>query len=523
MTEISPLQRCLDDAGYTPPRAELPALIASLAELDADSVARVERCLVSAGWPAADLARSALSGASEALRIRLYSLLGRFATAGANEALFGVLVSGLADDAERCRRLAASALGKLGDARAEPHLLSVLDPARLELSRVVVEALGKVGTEAAVSALDALSTSDAELGRRLTRARLLLSRRLQRDETSTLLLDRPLPEPQRVVFECRRGLVDLLADELSAFSPQKRSVTSVEIEHRGTLAQLLFARTSLHFGLLVPLGAGASPATRIAEALARPATISALAAWTRGPVRLRLDFQEAGHQRALAWAIAEELARLAPSLINDPRNPTFTVQAPVDAEGELLLVPRLEPDPRFSFRKRDVPAASHPTIAAALARIAGASADDVVWDPFVGSGLELIERARLGPYARLIGTDIDPRALGAARENLNGAGVTKVELVRADALSFTPRGVTLILTNPPMGRRVARDGSIAELLERFVQHAASVLPRGGRMIWLSVLDRRTESTARRAGFSVASGPEVDLGGFSARVQVFSRR
>jgi 23S rRNA G2445 N2-methylase RlmL len=287
----------------------------------------------------------------------------------------------------------------------------------------------------------------------------------------------------------------------------------------------LFARTSLHCGLLVPLDSGSSPATRIAGALARPATVAALQAWTQGPVRLRLDFQEAGHQRALAWAIAEELSQRAPSLVNDPRSPTFTVlaRADADADGELVLVPRLEPDPRFSFRKRDVPAASHPTIAAALARIAGASADDVVWDPFVGSGLELVERARLGPYACLIGTDIDPRALTAARENLNGASVSRVELVRADALTFMPRGVTLILTNPPMGRRVARDGTIAELLDNFVLHAASVLPRGGRMVWLSPLDRRTESAARRAGFSVASGPEVDLGGFSARVQVFSRR
>jgi tRNA G10 N-methylase Trm11 len=123
----------------------------------------------------------------------------------------------------------------------------------------------------------------------------------------------------------------------------------------------------------------------------------------------------------------------------------------------------------------------------------------------------------------MVGSDIDPRALSAARENLDGAGVTRCELVRGDALTFAPPGVTLILTNPPMGRRVARDGSISALLERFVSHAAGVLPRGGRMVWLSVLDRRTESAAHRAGFDVAPGPDIDLGGFSARVQVFSRR
>jgi predicted RNA methylase len=524
MTDVPALQRCLRDPGYTPPRAELAALLGNLDKLDADAALRVERCLASAGWPAAEAARAALTLAPEELRIRLYSLLARFTTDQGNAALLDTLIGGLADDSERCRRIAASALGKLGDARAEPRLLDLLGIARLELLRVVVEALGKVGGSAALSALDALETDDAELARRLTRARLLLSRRLRRDEVSTVVLDRRLPARHRVLFECRRGLLSLLADELAAFSPRKRCDTALEIEHGGSLGELLVARTALHCGLLVPLEPGsASPATRIAEALTRPETIAALEAWTHGPVRLRLEFQEAGHQRALAWKIAEQLQARAPSLVNDPRSPTFTVLARADASGELLLVPRLQPDPRFAFRKRDVPAASHPTIAAALARIAGATARDVVWDPFVGSGLELAERARLGPYARLVGSDIDPRALSAARENLDSAAVTGFELVRADALTFAPRGVTSILTNPPMGRRVARDGTIAALLERFVVHAADVLPRGGRMVWLSVLERRTENVARSAGFEVTAGPEVDLGGFSARVQVFSRK
>jgi predicted RNA methylase len=525
MTEVSALQRCLDDPGHTPPRAALPTLVACLGELDADRAARLERCLASAGWPAAEAARAALSEASEAQRVRLYSLLGRFATAEPHPDLYAVLVTGLADASERCRRVAASALGKLGDARAEAELLALLDPGRLELARVVVEALGKVGGANAVRALEALSTNDAELDRRLKRARLLLSRRQRRDETSRLVFEQRLPARERIVFECRRGLADLLADELSALSPRKLSSTLVEIEHDGSIDELLVARTALRFGLWVPLDprAATSAAARIAEALARPQTLAALRAWTVGPIRLRLDFREAGHQRALAWSIAEELAERAPALINDPRSPTFTVLAHADGTGELLLVPRVEPDPRFAFRKRDVPAASHPTIAAALARIAGASPNDVVWDPFVGSGLELIERARLGPYTRLIGSDVDPRALSAARENVDSAGVGKVELVRGDALSFAPPGVNLIVTNPPMGRRVARDGSLGELLEQFVQHAARVLPRRGRMVWLSVLDRRTEQAARRAGFDVAQGPELDLGGFSARVQVFSRR
>jgi 23S rRNA G2445 N2-methylase RlmL len=179
-------------------------------------------------------------------------------------------------------------------------------------------------------------------------------------------------------------------------------------------------------------------------------------------------------------------------------------------------------DPRFSYRKRDVPAASHPTIAAALARVAGVQNDEVVWDPFVGSGLELIERALLGPYRRLIGSDLDSEALEAARENFASAGIRDAELVRANALEWTPEGVTLIVSNPPMGRRVARDGSIRNLLEQFTRHAYEVLRAGGRVVWLSPLPKLTASAAVRAGFEVARGPALDLGGFDAQIQIFRK-
>ena len=66
------------------------------------------------------------------------------------------------------------------------------------------------------------------------------------------------------------------------------------------------------------------------------------------------------------------------------------------------LWPRGLPDPRFAYRVAHVPASSHPTLAAALARVAGARPDDVVWDPFVGAATELVERARLGPDARAL-------------------------------------------------------------------------------------------------------------------------
>ena len=171
---------------------------------------------------------------------------------------------------------------------------------------------------------------------------------------------------------------------------------------------------------------------------------------------------------------------------------------------------------------RDVPAASHPTLAAALARIAGVRADDVVWDPFVGSGVELVERARLGPHRELHGTDLDARALAAARENAGRAGIDAVLLQQADARTHRVPGLTLVLTNPPMGRRVLRARGLSGVLCQVVRNVAAQLGPGGRMVWLSPFPDATARAAADANLSVERLGAVDLGGFSAELQRFTR-
>jgi 23S rRNA G2445 N2-methylase RlmL len=261
----------------------------------------------------------------------------------------------------------------------------------------------------------------------------------------------------------------------------------------------------------------------LAGALSSEEARRLLETWTVGVVRYRIAWDEGGHHRARTWRAAQALASLRPAWVNDPTESTWEARA--REEGGALLVelhPRGLVDPRFAYRVRDVPAASHPPLAAALVRVAGVRQGDVVWDPFAGSGVELVERALAGPYARLYGTDTSERALDAARANLAAAGVKGAALELADATTHAPAGTTLIVTNPPMGRRVARDGTLAELLDRFVDHAAEVLRPGGRLVWLSPLGARTTARAASRGFNVTLDTEVDMGGFRTRLQRFVR-
>jgi 23S rRNA G2445 N2-methylase RlmL len=225
------------------------------------------------------------------------------------------------------------------------------------------------------------------------------------------------------------------------------------------------------------------------------------------------------------WRIAGDVATRRPDLVNDPVDSTWQVHVSEDgAQVRVSLEPRKLEDPRFAYRVADIPASSHPTVAAALARLAvihsAHPADDVVWDPFVGSGLELCERARLAPVRRLVGTDVSPEALTAARANLDSAGV-EAELSIADASAHAPSGTTVIVTNPPMGKRLLR-GRAHALVEEMVGRAARILPPGGLLCWISPVPGQTRARAADSGLRVVEASPIEMGGFASEIQVFRR-
>lgn len=515
------VETALTDPGFTPGVRHFSVLLDLLATVDDETCERIERVLARAGAAAFEPTRARLAAAPPELRRRLVRLLTRLPSSPTRTQ---TLLDELTGPDSVCRRWAARGLGQLPapDEEVESALLGALDGADLPLQRAIAEALGKVGGPRSFAALAELS-GDPELERRARRSRLLLERAFTRQTPSTIRRNAPLGVRFPMVARCRRGLAQLVAEELREFGARVTSPASVAFEHEGSLSDLERSRIALDFGVVVP---PERPLARspegLAELITSPSALGAFRAWTDGPVRFRLAFGGGGHRRAEAWRVAELVAEKSRELVNDTREAPWEIVIPLEFERQgILLVPR-DADRRFEYRVRDVPAASHPTLAAALARVAQVRPDDVVWDPFVGSALELIERARLGPYRSLLGSDIDPRALEAAHENLKSARI-EARLERGDALSLSPRGVSLILTNPPMGRRVARDGSLRQLLTAFVERTRELLVPGGRLVWLSPLPEATARTGRRAGLRVQTLTTVDMQGFEAALQVFQRR
>lgn len=514
------------DPGFTPGRHDLGGVIDLLADADEAIAGHAERALLRAGGPAGPALLRRLGESVAPLRARIVRAIGRLAPG--DESLRAALIAGLADADPKARRNAIVALGKLADPVASAALA---DHARVEASvphlRSLVEALGKCGDVGALAWLDALDHPDPELQRLRARAQLMLRRSLGRDETLADIDDDAVAAaPRPMLATCRPGLEDILCASLDAADgPAVAGPGRVALRSAGPLRRLGQARTLLTLGFRlarVPLRPGPDALVAgLCAALTGAEAQEIFRTWSKGQVRYRLAWARGGHRRSVVWRVAEAVARTQPELVNDPTASPWEVVVD-DADGALQveLRPRWHDD-RFAYRVGEVPAASHPTIAAAIARLGGVRADDVVWDPFTGSGLELVERGLLGPYARLVGSDLDAKALDTAAANLRSAGLERFELHVADASEFRPPGVTLIVCNPPMGRRVQR-GDVGPLLTGFLASAGALLQPGGRLVWISPLPRVTQAAARGAGLVCRRAEPLDMGGFMGQLEVWVR-
>lgn len=520
VTVSDDLRRALEDPGYTPPRRAFGEMLGMLAHPELGE--RVERALLSAGLPAATYAAENLERAELVAEPALVRLVGRALRLHDDPQLLDALLRSLKSPHSEVRRQAAISLGKSGRSSAEAALLSSLDTDDPKLLRSVVEALGKVGGNAALERLRSLEAPEALRGV-VERARLMLERTTGRaaSVSDPISLDRDLPQTSTIVLGCRGGLSGLLADEAAALGGRATGDAEVTLSHAGALGPLLELRLASSVAIAWRL-ASAAPSDIVA-ALLQPELARTLRTWTIGPLRFRLEWQSGGHRRADTFRVAQGLREAGSELINDPTQAPWAVCVETTPSPRLLLKPVAAVDHRFEYRVRDVPAASHPTLAAALARVAGVKPDDVVWDPFTGSGAELIERAKLGAARELHGTDLDARALAAARQNIERAGLANVTLRQADARSHRIAGLTLALTNPPMGRRVLRARGLSGVLCQVVRNVAGQLSRQGRMVWLSPFPEATARAAADAGLAVERLGPVDLGGFTAELQRFTAK
>jgi 23S rRNA G2445 N2-methylase RlmL len=509
------------DPGFTPGRQEIPEVLQALIDCDEEQAPSIERALARAGLPAAQQANQQIENASPPTRVRLVRLVGRVARETSDADLCASLCDRLGDSEAIVQRAAVIGLGKLKDPGVENTLLVYAAREHdLPELRVLAEALGKVGGPRAAEWLSNQSSADSLTQRLIERAQLMLSRSVSRPEqVAALDLTVPLGKANTLLFTCRVGLETILREEAQVFGDAQMSAGRVTIaQYAGSLADALVPRTALTLGLQLALDRQLSLHQAVVEALKASNLFDWMTQTSGGTPRVRLNFLDQGHQRAAVWDLQTLMVREGLPITTDPTSAAWEI-AIDSGNARLELLPKRFDDPRFAWRTKDIPAASHPTIAAALARVAGVRPDDVVWDPFVGSGLELVERGLLGAYRVMYGTDIDETALAAAKANLMAAQIKHVTLLNRDATVAPVRDITLVITNPPMGARLVRDGTLGELLEAALSQGWRVMQPQARWVWLSPMPARTAAVAHHLGFDVERLGLVDVGGLSPELQI----
>ena len=314
----------------------------------------------------------------------------------------------LTDSCEKVRRYAITALPKLGTGlEDEKALLTLLKETTNDREkRFLGETLDKIGGLATLEMIQkgtrGLSPqTEQKVKASVARSQSVTSISMQRQLSNFTGL--------QIHLRGRAGLEPWMREEVESSPITRRKFRVIKVSP-GLVALTPLASFSLGdlytlrcFGS-VGLVPGTVPSISVKDEIESLAAVmtSLLArqlfkTFTEGPIRYRLNFVDKGHQRGAVRLLANRAFLLCPELLNDSHTAPWAVDIHEDENGQSVeFRPRLSPDPRYYFRCQDIPAASHPPLAACLARWAGEFSNEIVWDPFCGSGSELIDRALLG-------------------------------------------------------------------------------------------------------------------------------
>jgi len=159
------------------------------------------------------------------------------------------------------------------------------------------------------------------------------------------------------------------------------------------------------------------------------------------------------------------------------------------------------------------PARLHPLTARGL--VEGFSRPEAtVLDPFCGAGTTLLLAGRMTRPGVLLGADVRPDALAAARTNV-GSLETPLLLVRADATRqpWADASADRVVANLPFGKRVGSHDANRSLYPAFLRELDRALAGDGRAVLLTE-DKRllVDSVQRTRGLRIVKETTFGSGG-----------
>ena len=133
---------------------------------------------------------------------------------------------------------------------------------------------------------------------------------------------------------------------------------------------------------------------------------------------------------------------------------------------------------KMSSRPFTHPSAMTPKLARVIVNLARTKTENLVLDPFCGTGSILVEAGSIG--CRILGSDISSEMLKGTKRNLRYFGILWEGLVTSEARHLPFANISHIVTDPPYGRASSTRGiSTKKIVSDFLAEALEILPIGG--------------------------------------------
>lgn len=146
----------------------------------------------------------------------------------------------------------------------------------------------------------------------------------------------------------------------------------------------------------------------------------------------------------------------------------------------------------------------HPTglpakLARCMVNLARPKENDLLVDPFCGTGSILIEAGLIG--CQVLGLDVSEKMIKGTRENLRFYELDPEGLIVSDSRRLPISKADCIVTDPPYGRSSSTLGSTTkQIVEAFLQEALEILPSRGKICIASPVEVEISKLACKSGF-----------------------
>lgn len=197
-----------------------------------------------------------------------------------------------------------------------------------------------------------------------------------------------------------------------------------------------------------------------------------------------LSLDAAGSDSAVMQRIKTEISialRLAVS--EDKGDLHLRIRPAPDKQGWQVLL-RLTPRPLVTraWRQHNFQGALNAAAASAMAGLIPPQSDDRILNLMCGSGTLMVERAALGPSARLMGVDNDLAALSYAQDHLRLSDTDGAGLICGDtrALAFPADSFNVLLADLPFGQLIGSHRENITLYPAVLAEAGRIATKDAR-------------------------------------------